>query len=63
MHIYSRIVALCDTFDAMTTERVYQRAVDSYPCLKVMFSLAGAYDYNMLCTFAELMGPSGLLEL
>lgn len=63
IHIYSRIVALCDTFDAMTTERVYQRAVDSYPCLKVMFSLSAAYDYNMLCSFAELMGPSGLLEL
>ncbi|MCK4461835.1 MAG: HD domain-containing protein, partial [candidate division Zixibacteria bacterium] len=63
IHIYSRIVALCDTFDAMTTERVYQRAIDSYPCLKVMFSLSGAYDYNMLCSFAELMGPSGLLEL
>ena len=63
MHVYSRIVAICDTFDAMTTERVYQKAIDSYPCLRIIFSLSGAYDYNMVRTFAELMGPSGLLEL
>jgi len=63
MHPYSRIVALCDTFDAMTTERVYQKAIDSFPCLKIMFSLKGAYDYRMLCSFAELMGPSGLLDI
>lgn len=63
MHVYSRIVAIADTFDAMTTERVYQKAVDSFPCLKVMFSLKNAYDRNMLQAFAELMGPSGLLEI
>jgi putative nucleotidyltransferase with HDIG domain len=63
MHIYSKIVAIADTFDAMTTERVYQRAVDSFPCLKIMFSLTGAYDRNMLKSFAELMGPSGLADI
>jgi hypothetical protein len=42
---------------------VYQKAIDSYPCLRIIFSLSGAYDYNMVRTFAELMGPSGLLEL
>jgi len=62
MHPFSRIVALCDTFDAMTSERVYQKAMDSFPCLKIMFSLKGAFDNKMLCAFAELMGPSGLLE-
>lgn len=63
MHIYSRIVAIADTFDAMTTERVYQKAVDSYPCLRIMFSINKAYDQNLLKSFAELMGPSGLLEI
>jgi len=63
MHVFSRIVAIADTFDAMTTERVYQKAVDSFPCLKIMFSLKGAYDQNMLRSFAELMGPTGLLEI
>ena len=63
MQIYSRIVAIADTFDAMTTERVYQKAVDSFPCLKIMFSLKNAYDQNMLQSFAELMGPTGLLDV
>ena len=63
MHVYSRIVAICDSFDAMTTDRVYQQAMDSYPALKVMFSLDGSYDEQILRAFVELMGPSGLLEL
>lgn len=60
MHLYSQIVAITDTFDAMTSERVYQKAVDTYPALKIMFSLKGSYDDRMLRMFAELMGPSGL---
>lgn len=60
MHIYSRIVAIADSFDAMTTERVYQRALETFPALKIMFSLKGAYDDPMLEAFAKLMGPDGL---
>ena len=63
MHIYSKIVAICDSFDAMTTDRVYQRAIDSFPALRIMFSLKGAYDEHILRAFVELMGPSGLAEL
>ncbi|UCC44329.1 MAG: HD-GYP domain-containing protein [Candidatus Zixiibacteriota bacterium] len=63
MHIYSKIVAVVDSFDAMTTERVYQRAMDTYPALRIMFSLKEAYDEEILRAFVELMGPSGLTEL
>lgn len=63
MHIYSKIVSIADSFDAMTTERVYQRAMDTYPALKIMFSLKGAYDEDILKAFVELMGPSGLVDL
>jgi putative nucleotidyltransferase with HDIG domain len=63
MHIYSRIVAIADSFDAMTTQRVYQRAMETYPALKVMFGLKGAFDEQLLRIFAELMGPTGLLEI
>jgi putative nucleotidyltransferase with HDIG domain len=63
MHIYARIVAVCDSFDAMTTERVYQRAMESYPALKIMFSLKGAYDDKILRTFVELMGPTPIAEM
>jgi putative nucleotidyltransferase with HDIG domain len=63
LHEYSKIVAITDTFDAMTTERVYQGAIESYPALKKMFSLKGDYEHGMLEAFAKLMGPSGLADL
>ncbi|MFH2037713.1 MAG: HD domain-containing phosphohydrolase [Candidatus Zixiibacteriota bacterium] len=60
MHEYSRIVAIVDTFDAMTTRRVYQKAKETFPTLKTMFSLGDYYDEKMLVAFANLMGPDGL---
>jgi len=63
MHIFSKIVSIADSFDAMTTERVYQRAVDTFPALKLMFAVNGAYDDITLKTFVELMGPKGLSAL
>jgi len=63
MHEYSRIVAIVDTFDAMTTERVYQGAMDTFPALKVIFALKSEYDQEMLVAFAELMGPYGLRSM
>ncbi len=63
MHEYSRIVAIVDTFDAMTTERVYQGAMDTFPALKVIFALKSEYDQEMLVAFAGLMGPYGLRSM
>jgi putative nucleotidyltransferase with HDIG domain len=63
MHEYSRIVAIVDTFDAMTTERVYQGAMETFPALQVIFALKNEYDHDMLVAFAELMGPYGLKNL
>ncbi len=60
MHIYSRIVAIADSFDAMTTKRVYQKAMGTFPSLKIMMSLAGLYDEKLLRSFVALMGPDGL---
>jgi len=63
MHIYSKIVAVVDSFDAMTTERVYQPAIESYPAFRIMLSLKGAYDEEILRACCELMGPTGLAEI
>lgn len=60
MHDFSKIVAIVDSFDAMTTERVYQGALETFPALKKMFTLKGDYDHDMLVAFANLMGPKGL---
>jgi putative nucleotidyltransferase with HDIG domain len=63
MHEFSKIVAIVDSFDAMTTERVYQKALDTYPAMKILFSLKGAYDEELLKAFVNLMGPTGLLDI
>lgn len=63
VHIYSKIVAIADSFDAMTTQRVYQKAMETFPALRIMFGLKGAYDEQLLRIFVELMGPTGLLEI
>jgi hypothetical protein len=36
--------------------------MDTYPALKVMFTLRGAYDEQILRAFTELMGPVGLAD-
>lgn len=58
IHIFGKITAIADTFDAMTTERVYQSAVDTFPALKTMFSLPDQYERDLLEQFAFLMGPT-----
>lgn len=63
MHIFSKIVAIADAFDAMTTQRVYQKAVGSYPALKLMFLNRGWFDSQLLRAFVELMGPTDLADL
>ncbi len=63
LHLYSRIVAIADSFDAMTTQRVYQNALATFPALKTMVSMKGAFDDGLLKSFIELLGPTGLAEL
>ena len=40
IHQSSRIVAIADAFDAMTTERVYRSAAGAFTTLETMFSRA-----------------------
>jgi putative nucleotidyltransferase with HDIG domain len=58
IHIYGKIVGIADMFDAMTTQRVYQPALETYPALKSMFRLGGALDRKLLEAFTHLMGPT-----
>ncbi|MFH1701229.1 MAG: HD domain-containing phosphohydrolase [Candidatus Zixiibacteriota bacterium] len=60
--ITGKIAGLSDTFDAMTTERVYQKAVETYPALKSLFTCDGLFDRRLLEEFAKLMGPSDLMK-
>lgn len=60
IHLYGKITAICDVFDAMTTRRVYRDAVDAFPALKEMYADQGAFDSELLSAFTQMLGPTNL---
>ena len=60
IHQFGKIVAIADVFDAMTTERAYRQAVNSFPALKEMYQDKGAFNPTLLEQFIKLMGPTDL---
>ncbi|MBU1318493.1 MAG: HD domain-containing protein [candidate division Zixibacteria bacterium] len=57
IHRYSKIVSIADVFDAMTTQRVYRAAEETYPVLKWMFENKHVFDAHFLEQFAKELGP------
>lgn len=58
------IIAIADTYDAITTLRVYQQAVNPHKALIEMGKLVGTFlDGSLIRAFVELMGkyPAGTL--
>jgi putative nucleotidyltransferase with HDIG domain len=58
IHIYGKIVAIADAFDAMTTNRVYRSAEGTFPTLKMMSATEAGFDEPLLRRFIKLMGPA-----
>ena len=56
IHPYSKIVAIADVFDAMTTMRPYRAAKDSFYALKEMYDDKDAFDKELLEQFTRMMG-------
>jgi putative nucleotidyltransferase with HDIG domain len=52
----ARIVAVCDVFDAMTSERPYKPAWDPAQALKEMAKGSGHLDRGMLAVFVRVVG-------
>jgi len=63
IHIYGKITALGDVFDAMTTVRVYRTAVDTFPALMTMYSEKDSFDSRLLEQFTSLLGPTELTNI
>lgn len=56
MHLNSKICAVCDTFDALTTHRPYRKAFTSYDALRIMNNeMRGSFDPEILRDFVLLM--------
>lgn len=66
-HLYSRIVAIADAYDAITSYRPYRPARTPNEALRVLLEGAGtAHDGDLLRVFIEMMGiypPGSLLRL
>ncbi len=60
IHIFGKIAAIADVFDAMTTMRVYRAAVDTFPALMTMYSERDSFDRHLLEEFTLLLGPTEL---
>lgn len=57
VHPYSKIVAIADVFDAMTTQRVYRDAVETFSALKEIYSDRTKFASEYIDSFTRMMGP------
>lgn len=56
IHLHGRIAAIADCFDAMTTNRSYQSAMDGFEALQIMKTrLRAQYDQNVLHAFIPVL--------
>jgi len=54
---YDRIVAIIDAFDALSSERSYQKTKTPFDALKIMFKEEGQhYDKELLKNFTQMLG-------
>lgn len=59
--VYSRMAAICDVYDALTSERPYKRAWDPAAALSHMASWEGHFDEFLMRAFVKTIGiyPNG----
>jgi HD-GYP domain-containing protein (c-di-GMP phosphodiesterase class II) len=56
IHIYARICAIADVFDALTAERSYKKGLSPFEALRLMKTkMAGQFDKNLFATFVQLL--------
>lgn len=55
IHLFGKISAIADTFDAMTTKRVYRKGISTFETLKAMQTMP--LDQVLLRQFIKLLGP------
>lgn len=60
---YGMIAAVADSFDAMTTNRVYQKAYSTFQALEMLLSDSANYDHRAVLALTRLLGPGGKDEI
>lgn len=64
LHLYSRITAICDIYDALTTRRAYKRALPPARALEIILEGSGSQlDPHLVQVFVSMLGifPAGSL--
>lgn len=55
--LYSRIVAIADVFDALTSDRVYSKKISPYKAMEYVISMVGAhFDQEIVRRFTRQLG-------
>ncbi|NLM35980.1 MAG: HD-GYP domain-containing protein [Clostridiales bacterium] len=58
IHKFSRIVAIADVYDALTSDRPYRRALSPSEALEyIMAGGSSQFDFDMVKTFAQIIVP------
>ncbi len=52
---YGRLAAIVDAYDAITTDRCYNRAVNSYEAIQIMSKQTGKFDTELFGEFKKLV--------
>lgn len=62
--LFAKIISVCDTYDAMTTDRPYRKALSSETALNELEKYAGKqFDPDVVQTFKEAITKGALREL
>ena len=51
--LFGRIIRICDTFDALTTDRPYQKAVSPFSAIKILEEDFNSFDHKLKMLFIE----------
>lgn len=54
--LYSRMAAICDVYDALTSDRPYKRAWDPAEAISTMATWTGHFDRAMFLAFVKTLG-------
>jgi len=51
--LFGRIIGICDTFDAVTTDRPYQKSVSPFTAIKMLEEDFNSFDHKLKSLFVE----------
>jgi len=62
IHLYAKIAAVADVFDALTTKRCYKQAVDSFPAIRIMMNeMSDSFNDELLRELILMMNAAEIV--